>query len=440
MGTKRVSMETMAVFDAAREPEGKYRMATPSSTTSGHGDHIFDVAIVGAGIVGLAVARELLARRPNARLIIFDSHESVATHQSGHNSGVIHSGIYYTPGSLKAKLCVEGSSLMYEYCEARGIPYERCGKLIVATKESELGRLDDLELRGRANGVPGLRRVDADEISRIEPECRGISALYSPNTGIVDYGVVSRALEEDLRASGVTFALGCHVSKVERRGDVTSLRHSSGESQARWAVVCAGLWSDRLAVRAGASADPRIIPFRGAYLRVSESEQPGVRGLVYPVPDPDLPFLGVHVTKQLGGDVLLGPTAMIVGARDAYRLSRIRIRDVFSTFLWPGTWRLGARFWRTALREVRLAASRKTFVQACGEYVPSIETVRLERGSYAGVRAQAVARDGTLVDDFVISETPGATHVRNAPSPAATSSLALARELVDRFEKHITAA
>lgn len=413
-------------------------MSTPPPPAAEYAGQGFDVAIVGAGIVGLAVAREVLQRHPELRLVIFDTHDAVAEHQTGHNSGVIHSGIYYTPGSLKAHLCVEGSRLMYEFCETHGIAYERCGKLIVATKESELGRLDDLELRGRANGVPGLRRVNAAEISQIEPGCRGISALYSPNTGIVDYKVVARALEGELRASGVTFALGAHVSGVARQGQLTILQHSGGQTRARWAVVCAGLWSDRLAVSAGAPADPRIIPFRGAYLRVSTSEQPGVRGLVYPVPDPELPFLGVHITKQIGGDVLLGPTALVVAARDAYRLSRIRVRDVLSTFLWPGTWKVGARFWRTAIRELHLAMSVTAFVRACCEYIPSLASVRLEPGSYAGVRAQAVAKDGTLVDDFVISETPGATHVRNAPSPAATSSLALAKELVDRFEKHIT--
>lgn len=424
----------------------------------------YDVAVVGAGIVGLAVARELLIRRPELTVVVFDAEETVAAHQTGHNSGVIHSGIYYTPGSLKAKLCVEGSRLMYEYCEEHSIPHERCGKLIVATKESELARLDDLEVRGHANGVPGLRRVGPAEISQIEPECRGIAALHSPNTGIVDYGAVSRALEAELRAKGVEFRLGCRVTGVHRRADVaavepadvaaadvtmtaggggneevTVLEHAGGETRAHWTVVCAGLWSDRLAVSAGAPADPRIIPFRGAYLRVARSEKPVVRGMVYPVPDPDLPFLGVHITKQIGGDILLGPTAMVVGARDAYRVSKLRFSDLLSTFLWPGTWRVGARFWRTAANEVRLAMSRRAFVRACTRYIPALRGMGLERGGRAGVRAQAVAHDGTLVDDFVISETPGATHVRNAPSPAATSSLALARELVDRFEENLPA-
>ena len=408
-------------------------MTDSSPATNQH----YDVAIVGAGIIGLAVARELLIRRPSSRVVIFDMEPTVAAHQTGHNSGVIHSGIYYTPGSLKAQLCVEGSRLMYEYCAEHDIPHERCGKLIVATKESELARLDALEARGRANAVPGLRRVSAAEISEIEPECRGISALHSPGTGIVDYLEVARAFERELRSMGATFKLGTRVTALQRDGGVTVLRHGGGETRASWAVACAGLWSDRLATASGASDDPRIIPFRGAYLKVADPGKHLVRGMVYPVPDPELPFLGVHITRQIGGDVLLGPTAMVVGARDAYRLSRIRIGDLRSTFGWPGTWRVGKRFWRTAVNEVRLAASTRAFMSACAEYIPAIRKLKAGPGR-AGVRAQAVGRDGTLVDDFVISETAGVTHVRNAPSPAATSSLALARNLVDRFEHHLS--
>jgi L-2-hydroxyglutarate oxidase len=402
---------------------------------------LYDVAVVGAGIVGLAVAREIRARRPDARLVVIDKQEQVAQHQTGHNSGVIHSGIYYPPGSLKARLCVEGARLMYEYCDANDIPYERCGKLVVALDESELGRLDDLEQRARANGVPGFRRVGAVEIREIEPEARGVGALHSPETGIVDYGEVARTLERELRSKGVDFALGHEVTAVRRDGIETVVESSGGrEFRAGWAVFCAGLWSDRLAVSAGASRDPRILPFRGAYLRLAEGQPPVVRGMIYPVPDPELPFLGVHVTKHIDGHVSLGPTAILVGSRDGYRGWTLSGRDVLSTIAWPGSWKVARRFWRTGIDELRLAVSRRAFVAECARYVPVLSSMQLDSEGASGVRAQAVGRDGTLIDDFVISQTPGASHVRNAPSPAATSSLALARELVDRMELHAPAS
>jgi L-2-hydroxyglutarate oxidase LhgO len=394
----------------------------------------YDLAVVGAGIVGLAVAREVLRRRPGSKIIVIDRQDSVGRHQTGHNSGVIHSGVYYKPGSLKARLCVQGARLMYEFCDEHGIAYERCGKLIVALREDELPRLDDLEARGNANGVPGLRRIGAAEIAGIEPGCRGVSALHSPATGIVDFGAVARALEKELRGHGVDFAFSTTVAGIRRQGSQTVIAHSGGHYRAGWVIACAGLWSDRLAVAAGAPADPRIIPFRGAYLKIAAGQPAVVRGLVYPVPDPELPFLGVHVTRHIDGHVLLGPTALLAPARDAYRLSTVRAGDLAGTLGWPGTWKVARKFWRTGLTEMSMAASRRAFVKACAQYVPAVQSVRLAPGSIAGVRAQAVGRDGTLLDDFVISQTPGATHVRNAPSPAATSSLALASELVDRFE------
>jgi len=394
----------------------------------------YDVAVVGAGIVGLAVARELVLRRPDSRVIVIDKHDSVGYHQTGHNSGVIHSGIYYKPGSLKARLCVEGARLMYEFCDAKAVPYERCGKLIVATGGDELPRLAELEARGHANGVPGLRRVDAGEIADIEPESRGLAALHSPATGIVDYGAVARAMERELRDSGVTFALVCTVSAVRRDHGQTVIAHAGGSYRAAWSILCAGLWSDRLAVSAGAPADPRIVPFRGAYLRLAAGQPPVVRGMVYPVPDPELPFLGVHVTRHIDGHVLLGPTAMLVAARDGYDPWTLRPRDLLSTLSWPGTWVVAKNYWHTGISELRMAASRKAFVRACSRYVPVIASMKIDPHATSGVRAQAVGRDGRLLDDFVISQTPGATHVRNAPSPAATSSQALAKELVDRLE------
>jgi L-2-hydroxyglutarate oxidase len=405
----------------------------PAEVT-GEGSERYDLAVVGAGIVGLAVAREFMRRRPGSRLIVIDKQSSVGYHQTGHNSGVIHSGVYYKPGSLKARLCVEGARLMYEYCDEKAISYERCGKLIVAVRDEELPRLAELETRGRANGVPGLRRVAAGEIAEIEPECRGRAALYSPGTGIVDYGAVARAMERELRGLGVAFALGTAVTAVRREHGQTVLAHAGGTYRAASSILCAGLWSDQLAVSAGASPDPRIVPFRGAYLRLAADQPPVVRGMVYPVPDPELPFLGVHVTRHIDGHVMLGPTAMLVGARDAYNVRTVRPRDLLSSLSWPGTWIVARKFWRTGIGELHMAASRKAFVRACAQYVPAVESLRIDSVAASGVRAQAVGRDGQLLDDFAISQTPGATHVRNAPSPAATSSLALARELVDRFE------
>jgi L-2-hydroxyglutarate oxidase len=388
-----------------------------------------DVAVVGAGILGLAVARELSKRDPSRRVVVLEREDEIGVHQTGHNSGVIHAGIYYAPGSLKARLCVEGARELYAFCEERGIAHERCGKLIVATDASELGRLDELEARGRANGVPGLARLDAAGIDRIEPHARGVAALHSPQTGICDFAAVARAFEEDLDV-----VTGCEVTGVEPHRRAIRLHHAGGAVEAAHAVFCAGGWSDRLAVLAGASPDPLIVPFRGAYLKLKRPRAGLVRGLVYPVPDPTLPFLGVHLSKHTSGDVLIGPTALLAGARDAYPLGRVRLRDVVDTVRWPGTWRMVRRWWRTGTIELRHAASRGAFVRAAQRYVPEL-TVDDVEPAFAGVRAQALARDGTLVDDFAFSETERALHVRNAPSPAATSSPAIARLIADRAER-----
>ncbi|MDR2985924.1 MAG: L-2-hydroxyglutarate oxidase, partial [Nocardiopsaceae bacterium] len=333
---------------------------------SGH----YDLAVVGAGIVGLAVAREFAHRHPGASLIVIDRQDRVGYHQTGHNSGVIHSGVYYKPGSLKARLCVQGARLMREFCDANAIAHERCGKLIVAVRAEELPRLAELEARGRANGVPGLRRVEPGQIAEIEPECRGLAGLHSPGTGIVDFGAVARAMERELRHLGAEFALGRTITGVRREHGETVLAHAGGSYRAAWSVLCAGLWSDRLAVSAGASPDPRIVPFRGAYLRLADDGPPIVRGMVYPVPDPDLPFLGVHVTRHIDGHVMLGPTAMLVGARDAYDLRTLRSQDLLSTLSWPGTWIVAKKFWRTGLDELHMAASRKAFIRACAGWSP----------------------------------------------------------------------
>jgi L-2-hydroxyglutarate oxidase len=372
-----------------------------------------DLAVVGGGILGLAVARELLSRHPGARLCVLEAADRIGAHQTGHSSGVIHAGIYYEPGSLKARLCVEGARALYDYCDERGVPYEKSGKLIVAVDERELGGLDELERRGRANGVPGLRRLAADEIHEVEPAARGVAALHSPGTGVVDFVAVAEAYADDVRRAGGTIHLGTPIAGIAPAPGRIALRHRSGTTAAPAAVFCAGLWADRLAVACGAPRDPRIVPFRGAYLRLPPDAAGAVRASVYPVPDPELPFLGAHLTRTLDGRVLIGPGALLAPARDAYRLTTVRPRDLAETLAWPGTWRMLARHRRAALLELRHAASRRA------EAAP------------AGVRAQALARDGALVDDFVVHRTERAVHVRNAPSPAATSALPLARLIAD---------
>jgi 2-hydroxyglutarate dehydrogenase len=378
-----------------------------------------DTVVVGAGIVGLAVARELLARRPGSRVVVLDREREVGLHQTARNSGVVHAGVYYAPGSLKARLCVEGARELYAYCEQRGVAHERCGKLIVALDESELPALDELERRGRANGVPGLRRVDAAGLRELEPEAAGVAALHSPQTGIVDFPGVARALAADVEAAGGKVVLGCEVRAVrDGRGEVV-VAHARGETVAQRAIACAGGWSDRLAVASGAPPDPRIVPFRGAYLRLRPERRSLVRSLIYPVPDPALPFLGVHFTRHVSGDVLVGPTALLVP----------RARSL----AWPGTWRMARRFWRTGVHELSWAVSRRAYAREAARYVPALEPGDLEP-AFSGVRAQALSRDGRLLDDFTFSVTGRVLHVRNAPSPAATSALGIARHVVQHFD------
>jgi 2-hydroxyglutarate dehydrogenase len=380
-----------------------------------------DVAVVGGGIVGLAVARELALRRPGSSVCVLEKEDDLGTHQTGHNSGVIHAGIYYAPGSMKAELCVRGAARLYEYCEAKEVPFKRCGKLIVALDESEVPRLEELRRRGTANGVRGLRWLDADGLREVEPHAAGVAALHSPATGIVDFQGVARAYADDLLASGGSIATGCEVRKLSAGPGSLLIDHSHGTTEAGYAVCCAGAWSDRLAVRAGADPDPRIVRFRGAYLQLAPARRNLVRSLIYPVPDPSLPFLGVHLTKRIDGEVLIGPTALLAA------------RGLGRTLSWPGSWRMLRRWWGTGLTEVKHAAFRRTFVAEAARHVPGIGPGDV-RFSFAGFRAQAVARDGALVDDFAFSRTERALHVRNAPSPGATSSLAIAGEIADEAE------
>ena len=392
-----------------------------------------DLAVVGAGIVGLATAREMALRHDGLRVCVLERERSAGAHQTTHSSGVIHAGIYYRPGSLKARLCVAGARELYEYCERSGIPAQRSGKLIVATDERELDRLAELERRGQENGVPGLRRLGPEEIAEVEPHVRGIAALHSPATGVVDFGRVAAAYAEEVAARGGSVHTGCGVRAIADTGAGALVHHAAGATRARAVAVCAGAWSDRLAVAAGADPEPRIIPFRGGYLRLRTERAELVRANVYPVADPELPFLGAHLTRGFDGTVLLGPSALMVGARDAYRLAQLDSRDLRETLSWPGTWRLMRRYWRTGLAEMASAASKRVFVAQARRFIPELRP-RDFVGGPSGIRAQAVARDGSLVDDFVVSKTERALYVRNAPSPAATSSLPLGRLIADELD------
>lgn len=392
----------------------------------------FDLVVVGAGLLGLATSWEITRRFPDLRVAVLEKEPDIANHQSGHNSGVIHSGIYYAPGSLKARLCLEGASLLSAFCDQRGIAYRRCGKLIIATSEAEIPRLMELFRRGTANGVGGLTLLDSTEIPTVEPHARGLQAIYSPNTGIIDYREVARAIAKDIETAGCTIRTRTTVTGITRRDGRWAIRTSGGDVTARSMITCAGLYSDVLSRMTGASADPQIVPFRGDYWRLRPDRWPLVRGLIYPVPNPAFPFLGVHFTVRIDGDVWLGPNAVLAFAREGYRPSTFRPTELVQMLRWPGLYRMAWRHWRTGLGEMFRAASRPALHRQLQCYVPELRPDDILPGP-SGVRAQAIARNGTLVDDFVFSQEEAVLHVRNAPSPAATSCLAIARRIVDRF-------
>ena len=392
-----------------------------------------EVLLVGAGILGLAVARELLIRRPGLQLNVLEKEAAIAQHQTGHNSGVIHSGIYYAPGSLKAQLCVEGAGLMYEFCAENGVPTERCGKVIVAADENEVPRLEELKRRGEANGVPGLEEVGPERLAELEPNVRGVRALHSPATGIVDFKLVAKALAGEVEERGGRILTGQPVVAIESDGDGTTVRTEGDEFRADRLVTCAGLQSDRLAVMTGAPRSPRIVPFRGTYYALSEQAARLVNGLVYPVPDPAFPFLGVHFTKQISGEMWAGPNAVLAFSREGYALRDLERRDLWETLSYGGFLRMAQRYWRTGLTEAWGEVSKRAFVAAMRKQVPAVG-IRDLGARHAGVRAQAVAENGRLLDDFWLDEAPNITHVRNAPSPAATSSLALAKRIADAID------
>ncbi|HZP95378.1 MAG TPA: L-2-hydroxyglutarate oxidase [Candidatus Limnocylindria bacterium] len=394
----------------------------------------YDVAVIGAGILGLATARELVLRDPARRVVVLEKEPGPAAHQTGHNSGVIHSGLYYAPGSEKARLCVTGRTLMLEYCTAHGVPFDVCGKLVVASDETELGPLARLHERGVANGLSGLRFVEGDEIPAIEPAVRGVRALLVPEAAIVDYALVARTLADELRSRSVTLRYGSLVTGLRAVPGAVEVATPQGAITARHVIACAGLHSDRVARMAGAAATPKIVPFRGDYYVLRPERRALIRGLVYPVPDPRFPFLGIHFTRRIDGEVWVGPNAVLALAREGYRRTDIDLRDLVESLGYSGFRRLAARYWRTGSVEMARDYVKALFVSALRRYVPELTAADLLPGP-SGVRAQALDEDGRLLDDFAFDTVGRILNVRNAPSPAATSSLALAREFVDRLER-----
>ncbi len=386
--------------------------------------------MVGGGIIGTAVARRLSTVVPGAEVTLLEKEPALATHQTGHNSGVVHAGLYYEPGSLKARLCRRGAVLLKEFCAGRGLQYDECGKVLVALDDTETARLDAIEDRARSNGVPGVRRLDAAGLREVEPRVRGVAGLHSPATAITDFAAVTRALAADAETAGATVRLGVRVTGLAAKADEVVVTGDGVDEAFDHVIVCAGLQADRLAVLAGDDPDPRIVPFRGEYHLLRAERRDLVRGLVYPVPDPRYPFLGVHLTKRVDGAVLVGPNAVLALAREGYRRRDVSAADLRDVVAWPGFRRFARAHWRTGLRELDGSLRRRAFVAAARRYVPELRPSDLVPGP-SGVRAQALALDGSLVDDFRLTRSGRVASLRNAPSPAATSSLAIAEHLVE---------
>ncbi|HEY8091320.1 MAG TPA: L-2-hydroxyglutarate oxidase [Polyangiaceae bacterium] len=390
-----------------------------------------DVAVIGGGIVGLATSLAILARRPGTSLVVLEKEEALAAHQTGRNSGVIHAGLYYKPGSLKATTCARGRGMLERFCEEHGVRFERCGKVVVATREEEIPRLEELERRGRANGLSGVRRIGPEELKEREPHAAGVAALFVPETGIVDYAEVARAYAAELGKGGAEVRTGARATRIAPQAGGVVVETTAGAVEARALVGCAGLASDRVARMAGLEVDVAIVPFRGEYWMLAPGRTGLVKSLLYPVPDPAFPFLGVHFTRRIGGGVEAGPNAVLALAREGYRRASFDARDAWDLARWPGFWRMARRHWRMGMAEQARSLRRASFARACAALVPEITAADLVPGG-AGVRAQAVARDGSLLDDFAFAEGERMVHVLNAPSPAATASLAIGEEIAGR--------
>jgi L-2-hydroxyglutarate oxidase LhgO len=391
-----------------------------------------DIAIIGGGIVGLATGLALLRRDPGLRLCVLEKEPQVGAHQTGHNSGVIHSGLYYRPGTLKARLCVEGARRMVEFCSEHGLAHEVCGKLVVATSAEELPALAELLRRGTTNGVPGLEEIGPERLREIEPHAAGLRALRVPGTGITDFGAVARRMAELLRAAGSELLLGRPVLGIRRDGAAEKrLETPGGEVRTRVVVACAGLHADRIARLDGLTLQERIVPFRGEYYTLAPDRRRLVRGLIYPVPDPRLPFLGVHFTRRVDGSVEAGPNAVLALRREGYCKGSFRLLDTFETLAYPGFWRLARRFFRTGAGEAYRSWNKAAFTRALQKLLPEVRPEDLAPGG-AGVRAQLLLPDGRLEDDFCIRQAERSVHVLCAPSPAATASLPIGEAIAER--------
>jgi len=392
-------------------------------------DQSSDIVVMGGGIVGLSTALHASRLFPQLRLLLVEKEDRVARHQSGHNSGVIHSGIYYKPGSLKAKLCVEGASAMVEFCREHAIPYQICGKLIVATTDDEIPRLQSLLEHGQANGIAGLKLLAREQALEIEPHCSGVRWLHVPGTGITDYAAVCEKYAELIVAQGGTVKTGTKVTGIVRQGGEIAVETTQGNFGTRYVINCTGLHSDRISRMAGEKPEVRIVPFRGEYYDLTPEAAPLVRALIYPVPDPRFPFLGVHFTRRIHGGVDVGPNAVLAFKREGYVRTDFSLRDMASTFAYPGFWRMAAKYWRSGAGEFYRSFSKAALVRALQNLLPEVRSSDLVPDG-SGVRAQALRRDGTLVDDFQFVCSQNMLQVWNVPSPAATASLPIGREIV----------
>lgn len=391
----------------------------------------FDVVVIGGGVVGTATAMALSASLPGIKLAVLEKEARLAAHQTGHNSGVIHSGLYYQPGSLKAQNCISGREALYAFCAERKIPHDCCGKVVVATREAEIPALDELERRGRANGLIGIERLDAQGLREHEPQVAGIDGLFVPQTGIVDYTRVTEAYAEVVRERGGTVFTNCQVQRVQREGRDFLLNTTQGELRCRYLVNCGGLHSDRIARLCGVDPGVRIVPFRGEYYKIRPERRGLVRNLIYPVPDPAFPFLGVHFTRMIDGELEAGPNAVLALKREGYGRLSFSPEDLFEIMTFPGFWRLARRYWKVGILEYRRSFSQRLFVRDLQRLVPALLASDVVRGG-AGVRAQAVDRTGKLLDDFCIVAEAGMIHVLNAPSPAATASISIGRTIAEQ--------